>query len=220
MGIDTYPEANDVPTPMTPRIQHFYCSVMTLCKAALFTVFASTAQATSVIEITLEEMLQYSALVFEGQVTRVQVRENSRRDIQTLVTFEITDIIKGEMKGKKLTLGFLGGSLAGKKLSVSDMQMPVLNERGIYFVESTVRSQVHPLYGWSQGHLRIEAGPAGTERVFTRSGRPVRGVEHTDGRRSGRMSNGVARGLRLGEATDVSTALDNRDFKRLLRAMQ
>lgn len=195
---------------------------MVLCRALLFAVFASSpaAQATSVIEVTLEEMLQHSALAFEGQVTRVQVRENSRRDIHTRVTFEIIDVIKGEMTGKKLTLDFLGGALAGRKVSVSNMQMPELNERGIYFVESPVRNQVHPLYGWSQGHLRLEQGAAGTQRVFTRSGRPVSGIEHTNGKRSGQLSNGAARGLILGDATDTSAALDNREFKRLLRAMQ
>jgi hypothetical protein len=207
---------------MTSRTRHFYCAVITLCRAILLggAVFTSTAQATSVIEVTLEEMLQQSALVFEGEVTRVQVRENSRRDIQTLVTFEIIEVIKGEVKGKTLTLAFLGGASAGRKLSVSDMNMPVLNEHGIYFVESLLRKQVNPLYGWSQGHFRVEKGPAGAERVFTRSGRPVRGIEHTNGKRSGRLSNGAARGLVLGESTDVSAALDKRAFKQRLRAMR
>ena len=182
--------------------------------------FSPVARATSVIEVSLDQMLQHSALVFEGQVTRVQVRENSRRDIQTLVTFEIIDVIKGEVKGKTITLGFLGGQIADRKLSVVEMQMPELNERGIYFVESPARNQVHPLYGWSQGHLRIEQDTAGTERVLTRSGRPVRGAEHTSGTHPGRLSNGAARGLILGDSTDISTALDRQGFKQRLRAMR
>lgn len=208
--------------PMLPRTRHFRCASMALGGAVLFAlfVFNSVAHATSVVEVTLEEMLQNSALVFEGRVVDVQVRENGNRYIQTLLTFEIIDVIKGEVKGRKITLGFLGGELAGRKLSVPDMQMPGLHERGIYFVESPARKQVHPLYGWSQGHLRIEKDPAGTERIFTRSGRPVRGVKHTNGKRSGGLSNGAARGLILGDATEVSTALDNREFKRLLRTMK
>jgi len=195
---------------------------MMLYTVALVTVFifSTAVHATSVVEVSMDEMLQQSALVFEGEVTRVQVRENSRHDIQTLVTFEIIEVIKGEVKGNTLTLTFLGGASAGRKLSVSDMNMPVLNEHGLYFVESLLRKQVNPLYGWSQGHLRLEKGPAGTERVFTRSGRPVRGVEQTSGKRSGRLSNGAARGLLLGGFTDASSALDQSEFKRLLREMQ
>ncbi|MGB5177849.1 MAG: hypothetical protein WBP44_03860 [Gammaproteobacteria bacterium] len=183
-------------------------------------VFGSVAQATSVIEVTLEEMLQNSALVFEGRVVDVKVHENGNRVIHTQITFEIDDVIKGAVRGRKITLGFLGGELAGRKLSIADMQMPVLNERGIYFVESPARKQVHPLYGWSQGHMRLEQDPAGTERVVTASGRPVMGVEHTNGKRSGRLSKGVARGLRVGAPDEVSAARDKKEFKRLLRAAQ
>lgn len=207
---------------MTSRTQHSYCAAIALCSIVLLTVavFSAVAQATSVIEVTLEELLQNSAVVFEGQVSDVQVRENGNRAIQTLVTFEIFDVIKGDVQGRKITLGFMGGEIAGKRLSVSNMQIPALHERGIYFVESTGRNQVHPLYGWSQGHLLLEEGADGTERVFTRSGRPVRGVVHTQGGRSGKLSNGVARGLLLGDSGDVAAALDNRDFKRLLRTLQ
>lgn len=207
---------------MIPPTRYFYCTLMSLCRAALYTAFvvSSTAYATSVVEITLEEMLQNSALVFEGRVIDVQVRENANRVIHTQITFEIDDVIKGEVKGRKITLGFLGGELGGRKLSIADMQMPVLNERGIYFVESPARKQVHPLYGWSQGHLRLEQDAAGTERVFTGSGRPVMGVEHSNGKRSGRLSKGVARGLRVGAPDEVSAALDKKEFKRLLRAAQ
>ena len=207
---------------MIPLTRYFYCTLMRLCRAALYTVLvvSSTAYATSVVEVTLEEMLQNSALVFEGRVIDVKVHENANRVIHTQITFEIDDVIKGEVKGRKITLGFLGGELADRKLSIAEMQMPVLHERGIYFVESPTRKQVNPLYGWSQGHLRIEQDPAGTERVFTGSGRPVMGVEHTNCKRSGRLSKGVARGLMVGTPDEVSAALDKKEFKRLLRAAQ
>jgi hypothetical protein len=176
--------------------------------------------ATSVVEVTMEEMLQNSALVFEGRVTDVKVHEHGNHSIQTRVTFEVVDVIKGVVKSKKITLGFLGGELAGRKLSVSDMHMPVLNEHGIYFVESPERNLVQPLYGWSQGHLKIETNPDGKEQVFTRSGRPVRGIERSNGKRSGRLSHGAARGLILGDPGDAAATLEKKDFKQLLRAMQ
>jgi hypothetical protein len=207
---------------MISRTTHFYCTVKAVCRNALAAVLAlsSVAQATSVIGVSVEEMLQNSAVVFEGQVVDIQVRENANHAIQTLVTFDILDVIRGDVHGRKMTLGFLGGELAGRKLSVSAMQMPVLNEHGIYFVESPARTQVHPLYGWSQGHLVIEEGADGTDRVFTRSGRPVRGVEHSNGKRPGGLSHGVARGLVTGDPGEVAAALDSREFKRLLRAMR
>jgi len=113
---------------MISRTAHFYCTVKAVCRNALAAVLAlsSVSQATSVIGVSLEEMLQNSTVVFEGQVVDIQVRENANHAIQTLVTFEIFDVIRGDVQGRKMTLEFLGGELAGRKLSVSAMQMPVL----------------------------------------------------------------------------------------------
>ena len=215
-------EPDDNPAPMTSRTRHSYCIMMVLCRTVLlaFFVYGSVVHATSVVEVTMEEMLQNSELVFEGRVTDVKVREHGNYPVQTWVTFEILDVIKGKVKGEKITLGFLGGEVAGRKLSVSNMHMPELNEHGIYFVESPGRNLVQPLYGWSQGHLKIEKDPAGQDRVFTRSGQPVRGVERTNGKRSGGPSHGAARGLILGDYSDADGALEKKDFKQLLRAMQ
>jgi len=193
---------------------------MILCRIALLAACSFSVHATSVIEVTTEEMLQNSALVFEGRVIDVRVREQSDHFIQTRVTFEVVDVIKGNVKSKKITLGFLGGEAAGRKLSVSDMHMPELHEHGIYFVESPGRNLVQPLYGWSQGHLKIRQDADGQEQVFTRSGQPVRGIERTNGKRTGRLSHGAARGLLLGDPGDAAVALDKQGFKRLLRAMQ
>lgn len=207
---------------MISRTTRFFRAVKAIGRNAPAAVlaFSTFAHATSVVEVSVEEMLRNSALVFEGQVVDVQVRENGNHVIQTLVTFEILDVIKGDVPGGKLTLGFLGGTVAGRRLSVSNMHLPLMHERGIYFVESPARSQVHPLYGWSQGHLLLEEIADGTERVFTRSGRPVTGIQHSDGKRPGGLSSGVARGLVTGDSGDAAAALDSREFKRLLRAMR
>ena len=189
-----------------------------VCSLLLACCVVTPSHATSVVEVTMEEMLQNSALVFEGRVIAVKVRENGSHRIWTDITFEVVDVIKGEVEGRNITLGFLGGEVAGRTLSVSNMHMPVLHEQGIYFVESPGRKLVQPLYGWSQGHLRIGKDPGGKERVFTRAGRPVRGIERTNGKRTGELSHGAARGLMLGDPGNDYTALDKRDFKRLLRA--
>lgn len=209
-------------TPMTSRARYFFCILRMFCRSLLLAVFVcgSAVHATSVVEVTMEEMLQHSALVFEGRVVGMKVREDNNGIIQTRVTFEIDEIIKGDVKNKKITLSFLGGEVAGRKQSVSNMHTPALNEHGIYFVESPERNLVQPLYGWSQGHFKIKHDVAGKGRVFTRSGRPVRGIEHTNGKRSGKLSRGAARGVLLGDRGDAVNALDKKAFKQLLRAMR
>ena len=221
-GMSAHEKPDGYLTPMTFRTRYSSGILMVFCRSLLLAVCVcgSFVHATSVVEVTMEEMLQHSALVFEGRVVDMKVREDDNGIIQTRVTFEIYEIIKGDANNKKITLSFLGGEVAGRKLSVSNMHTPALNEHGIYFVESPERNLVQPLYGWSQGHFKIKHDAAGKDRVFTRSGRPVRGIEHTNGKRSGRLSRGAARGVLLGDHGDAFNALDKKAFKQLLRAMR
>ena len=131
--------------------------------------------ATSVREVTMDEMLQQSQFVFEGTVTAIKTRENSQKRIHSYVTFEITDIIKGEYHSNIISLRFLGGTVDDVTLVVSDMRLPQEEEHGIYFVESLERFQVNPLYGWSQGHFILERDGAGREREMTNRRLPVTG---------------------------------------------
>ena len=75
----------------------FFRSGQEICSSLLFLLLAvccvAPLHATSVVEVTMEEMLQNSALVFEGRVIDVKVREHGNSPIQTRITFEIVDII-------------------------------------------------------------------------------------------------------------------------------
>ena len=197
-------------------IKKLLCTIF-LCSLGLLSV---SVQATSVLEVSLDEMLQDSGLVFAGEVVGITVREFGNHGIQTQVTFEVVDVIKGKLKGKKITLGFMGGVYGDREITVSEMRMPVMHERGIYFVESPERNLVHPLYGWSQGHLKLLRDSNDVDRVTTAIGDPVTGMESTTMKRSGKLSKGAARGLKLGHSRELSTALDKHEFKRQLRARQ
>lgn len=142
----------------------------------LLQITISNSNASSVVEVSMDEMLQQSQLVFEGTVTAISAKENSQKRIHTYVTFEVKDILKGEYPGNTLTLRFLGGTVGDLTLAVSDMRLPQEGEHGIYFVESLERFQVNPLYGWSQGHFIVERDATGSERVMTNRRLPVTGV--------------------------------------------
>lgn len=180
----------------------------------------SYGNATSVREVSLDEMLQQSQFVFEGTVTAIEARENSQKRIHTYVTFEIQDIIKGEYHSNVITLSFLGGTVGDVTMAVSDMLLPQEGEHGIYFVESLERLQVNPLYGWSQGYFIVERDVAGTERVMTNRRLPITGItdaQITPGKESMQtLSKGVLRNLVVGQEGKVNTGLTADEFKRIL----
>ena len=180
--------------------------------------------ATSVREVSMNELLQQSQLVFEGTVTAIEARQNSQNRIHTYVTFEITDIIKGEYPSNIITLRFLGGTVDDVTMVVSDMRLPQEEEHGIYFVESLKRFQVNPLYGWSQGHFIVERDGAGRERVMTNRRLPVTGVMDymsdepaTPGKeRIQDLSKGVSRDLVVAQEGETNRGMTTDEFKKVL----
>lgn len=178
----------------------------------------SYGNASSVLEVSLNEMLQQSQFVFEGTVTAVEARENSQKRIHTYVTFEIKDIIKGKYPSNIITLSFLGGTVGDVTMAVSDMRLPREGEHGIYFVESLERVQVHPLYGWSQGHFIVERDVTGIERVMTNKRLPVTEVMADEQTSTGKesipaLSKGVVRDLVIAKDKKGMTV---DEFKKVL----
>lgn len=199
-------------------------TTLRLVLAAGLLLHAFAALATSVRAVDLTEMLEGAELVFEGRVVGHQVlRGLARRDIYTEVTFEVLDLVKGDYAGDTITLPFAGGAIGDERVIVSDMHPPAVGERGVYFVESLQRRQVHPLIGWDQGSFVVEADAAGAGSVvMTRDRRKVYGVgvdQRLDTARA-RLSDGAAVGLRLHRRSDDEAAMTIEQFKRTLRAMR
>jgi len=192
--------------------------------ACLFLISTSSGYAASVRQVSMDEMLHACQFVFEGTVLTLEAEENSQKRIHTYVTFEIQDIIKGEYSSNSITLSFLGGTVGDVTMGVSDMKIPQVGERGIYFVESLERSQVHPLYGWSQGHFLIQPDDTGIDRVMTNNEQPVTevmkdtSVEQMNSSQTTvpSLSKGVVRGVTLA-LKDNNKGLTAEEFKKILR---
>jgi len=144
--------------------------------AVLLMMPISYLYASSVREVSTDELIQQSQFVFEGNVTGVESKLNDQNRIHTHVTFSITDVLKGSYDKNVITLRFLGGTVGEVTMSVSDMKIPQIGEHGIYFVESLERNQINPFYGSSQGHFLVGRDASGIDRVMTSSKHPVKSV--------------------------------------------
>lgn len=124
-------------------------------------LLTGAAKATTILNVSLNEVVKGAEFIFEGRVISKETRPSpiDGRPF-TYFIFEVIDVIKGSYSGNYIELGFAGGTLGGLTLSVSDMRMPEIRERGIYFVESLTQELVHPFYGWHQGHYLIVTDPA------------------------------------------------------------
>ncbi|MBU4297804.1 MAG: hypothetical protein L6365_17565 [Desulfobulbaceae bacterium] len=182
--------------------------------ASLFLMPISYGHTASVRQVSIDEMLQQCQFVFEGKVIAIEAKENDQKRIHTYVTFEIQEIIKGEYPSGTITLSFMGGTIGDVTMAVSDMKYPQVDEHGIYFVESLSRAQVHPLYGWSQGHFIVEPDDSGVDRIMTSDEHPVTGVT-SDMPVKQMMNVAPIQALSTGVAQSLSFAQKKKDTKGL-----
>ena len=176
--------------------------------------------ASSIKLVSVSEVANNSALIFEGRVSasRVVQRPGSKA-VHTLITFEVLDVLKGEYDQSSIELSFLGGSVGEFTMHVTDLHRPAPGERGIYFVENPARSQVNPLYGWDQGHFKLEFQPGlGQMTVLTQTGKTVYGLENAPGDGGSALSHGVARGVHT-TAAAAERPLTPTEFKQQIRGM-
>lgn len=189
----------------------------------------SAALASTLVQLSFDEIVASSELVFEGRVVSVEARETGPRSIHSYVQFEILDVIKGDYSELSLELRFLGGLVGNRQMEVTEMNVPELGETGIYFVESLRELQIHPLVGWSQGHFLTRQDDSGTTRVHTAANKPIQNVVSdvsvsTVLPRTARQvapvmlgHDGTARGVEIQALADNSEAMSASAFKALVR---
>lgn len=131
--------------------------IITFALALLFILFRTpSTKAATIIFKSFEEVVNGSELIFEGKVLSKETRLSPMNDMPfTYFIFEIIDIVKGDYTEQTIEIGFMGGPKGDLILKVSDMQMPEVGERGIYFLTTHSEQYIHPLSGWHQGHYLI-----------------------------------------------------------------
>ena len=147
--------------------------------AAICAVFAlQSAQATTVIPPSFDELVDQAQLIFQGTVTDTQSQwagEGGSRRIVTYVTFKVDEAIKGD-PGATYTLRMLGGTVDGQTMEVTDAPKFKVGDRDVVFVENN-GSQFIPLVGIMHGRFRVKQDKAtGRDVVVTNGGHAVRDV--------------------------------------------
>ncbi|MEX0739221.1 MAG: hypothetical protein WD071_07760 [Pseudohongiella sp.] len=174
--------------------------------------------ATTVAQLSFDDVVATAELVFEGRVLAVEARETGPRSIHTFVEFEVLDVLKGEYTDATIELSYLGGRVGNRQLEVSEMQVPAAGETGVYFVESLSAGQLHPLVGWSQGHYLIVQDSNGRAHVQSAGQQPIRGVTIAPFAAAQTLNaDGIANGVQIQAIADETSAMSATGFKALVR---
>ncbi|MCF6203713.1 MAG: hypothetical protein L3J59_08600 [Methylococcaceae bacterium] len=177
-----------------------------------FLFFPITAYSSMYENLTIDEVVNESELVFEGKVVNLEYKTPSDRNrVYTFVTFEINDVIKGKYVDKTIEIRYPGGIKGDQVTSVTDMVIPQVGEEGIYFIKSLTKHYIHPLTGWAQGQMNIVTDKVGKKRVFSVSGESISHVNRLGPKRKGveqNLSADVASGIQTSKQKDQAMLLD------------
>ena len=132
--------------------------------------------ATTVIAPTFGQLVEQAELIFQGSVTDVKSvweGEGAQRHIETYVTFQIADNVKGDA-GASYTIRLLGGTVGDESLVVEGAPKFKVGDRDILFVEHNY-DQFVPLVGIGHGRFRVQRDEqTGRDIVFNDQGEPVK----------------------------------------------
>lgn len=147
-----------------------------LLPLAVVAVALSQTTATTVIPPTFEQLVQEAELIFQGTVTdsrSVWEGEGGQRHIETYVTFNVEDSVKGQ-PGTSYTIRMLGGTVGDETMEVTDSPKFKVGDREILFVEHN-NDQFVPLVGISHGRFHVQHDDqTGRDVVFNGDGELVR----------------------------------------------
>lgn len=137
--------------------------------------------ATTMIEMTLEDLLAEADAVLVGTVSTVEARRSPDGVIFTFVTFVDLDVVYGAVSGESITMRVLGGARGNEMLHVEGAPVFQPQERVVVFGRDNGEAWV-PFVGWEQGVFAVRGDPMSgrDEVVHDRRGNRVFGV--LDGR--------------------------------------
>jgi len=170
---------------------------------ALIAIAAVRVSATSVIPPTFEQLVGQAEFIFQGTVTDVRSvweGEGAQRHIDTYITFQVQDNVKGDA-GSSYTIRVLGGTVGDETMEVTDTPKFKVGDSDILFVEHN-NEQFVPLVGIGHGRFHVQRDDeTGRDIVVNGEGAPMRDLSKL-GREEESVS--AAEGI---SATDFKSAI-------------
>jgi hypothetical protein len=127
-----------------------------LCLSAILTLSLTVSSFALQRQVNDAELSVQSDLIIHGSVTAVEfVQSEGDFHVLTRLTVDVDRQMKGA-RADQVQLLVPGGELGEFTVKVSDTPEFKLGDEAIFFLYEKPGYEVHWLYGWEQGALRVE----------------------------------------------------------------
>ncbi len=140
--------------------------ILLICALALAAI--SNAWATTVLPLTLDDIVGNAAVAFEGTCTGNKTERDAKTNlVVTYTTFAVHDVIKGDV-GATYTIKQVGGELPNTEVAVRFHGVPKFTQGQDYivFLPSVSSAGFSSPVGLSQGRFTLKDGTASNGRDF------------------------------------------------------
>jgi hypothetical protein len=135
--------------------------------ALLLAFSGGPARATTLTQLSVEQMTDASDLIVRGTVTQVFTELDDRGNVWTRAQVEISEVLKGDVKTRAVLVDQMGG-VHGNSYSVIRWSPRFSKgEEAVFFLE-TLRSGKTSIVGWYQGKFTLRMDPEIGEIMLVR----------------------------------------------------
>ena len=142
---------------MTPTMKILNQQVTFITCLILSTLMASSASATSLLPLTLEQLSTRASLIFHGRVIdNTAARDSQSGQIATYTEFEVIELIKGDA-GDRHTIKQIGGHLreTGTTLRIQGVPRYIVGESYVIFLPEKSSLGFSSPLGLHQGSFTV-----------------------------------------------------------------
>jgi hypothetical protein len=180
-------------------------NVLATCLLGL--ALTPSAQGTSVLPLYLDEIVDTSAVAFDGTCIENRIeRDQATNFIVTYTTFAVSDVLKGAVPGTTYTIKQIGGTIPGERsFRIEGVPTFAIGEEYIVFLAGVSSAGFSSPIGLQQGKFTVRDGLVSNGRDFNEMISPIPAQE-------------LPAALKRKSAAAAMKELDIDSFKQLVRS--
>jgi hypothetical protein len=125
------------------------------------------ARATTLSELTVEQMTDASDLIVRGTVTQVFTELDDRGNVWTRAQVEVSEVLKGALDTRAVLVDQIGGVHGNAYSVIRWAPRFSKGEEAVFFLEE-LRSGRTSIVGWYQGKFTLRMDPDAAEQMLVR----------------------------------------------------
>lgn len=129
--------------------------------------FSTASQATTMVKLSTNQMVDASDTVVRGTITEVWTEEDARGIVWTRAQLEVSEVYKGKNTKNSYVIDQMGGQFGGNTTTVAGRAQFSPGEEGVFFLEQ-FRSGRITTVGLSQGKFTLRLDPYSREMIVQR----------------------------------------------------